>query len=212
MADTTCTCLCNVITWRWTPLAAYDLPICLNVLLAVSGAVAGAGGGGDGGGRGGAAAAVLALLCCACPCRLKMLLVLDVPDGRSVRVGRLVPSLPGVLAIALEVGQGAQGRRCRGSGFIGQEVQHFCFYLLIFTFTFQLNSSTRRIFLHSTTFWTSRGHRCQPLSPPVHAVLFFAHRVQHSFLSCYGVKDAAFVLIASKVQHSHCSSIFIDCF
>ena len=34
-----------------------------------------------------------------------------------------------------------------------------------------------------------RGHRCRPFSPPVRAFIFIAHRV----------------------QHSHCSSIFIEC-
>ena len=64
-----------------------------------------------------------------------------------------------------------------------------CIYSLFFfyiTCTFQLNSSE---VLPSATFWTSRVHRCRPFFPPVRAFNFIAHRV----------------------QHSHCSSIFIEC-
>ena len=42
--------------------------------------------------------------------------------------------------------------------------------------------------LPSAIFWTRRGHRCRPFFPPVRAFVFIAHRV----------------------QHSHCSSIFIE--
>ena len=38
-----------------------------------------------------------------------------------------------------------------------------------------------------SSFWTSRGHRCRPFSPPVLAFNIF---------------------IAHRVQQSHCSSIF----
>ena len=101
--------------WKWIPCAAYVPPVCLSVLHAI------AGGGGGGGGAAAPASASLALTC------LARLLpfpppVLHAPDGWSVRLGRLVSSLPGVLANALEVGQGAQGRSCGGSRFIGQKV------------------------------------------------------------------------------------------
>ena len=46
-----------------------------------------------------------------------------------------------------------------------------------------------RVALPSAIFWTSRGHRCRPFPPPVRAFIFIAHRV----------------------QHSHRSSIFIEC-
>ena len=55
----------------------------------------------------------------------------------------------------------------------------------IITFTLQLNSYE---VLPSAIFRTSRGHRCRPFSPPVRAFNFIVHRV----------------------QHSHCSSIFIE--
>ena len=40
-----------------------------------------------------------------------------------------------------------------------------------------LSSATRinRRFTLSATFWTSRGHRCRPFSPPVRAFIFIAH-------------------------------------
>ena len=38
-------------------------------------------------------------------------------------------------------------------------------------------------FTLSHTFWTNRGRRCRPFSPPVHAFLFVAHRVQRSHCS-----------------------------
>ena len=56
---------------------------------------------------------------------------------------------------------------------------------LMDTFTFQLNWEE---VLPSAIFWTSRGHRCCPF-PPVRGLIFIAHRV----------------------QHSRCSSIFIEC-
>ena len=34
-----------------------------------------------------------------------------------------------------------------------------------------------------SSFWTSRGHRCRPFSPPVLAFNFNAHRVQQSHCS-----------------------------
>ena len=60
------------------------------------------------------------------------------------------------------------------------------FLFFVKAFSFQLNSYE---VLPSAIFWTSRGHRCRPLSPPVRAFIFIAHRV----------------------QHSRCSSIFIEC-
>ena len=62
---------------------------------------------------------------------------------------------------------------------------YFCCYLFA-TFTFQLNSYE---VLPAAIFWASRGQRCRPLSPRV----------------------LAFISIAHRVQHSHCSSIFIGC-
>ena len=62
------------------------------------------------------------------------------------------------------------------------------FRLLFFSYIL-LSSSTRRLFIPPAIFWTSRGHRCRPFSPPERAFIFIAHRV----------------------QHSHCSSIFIEC-
>ena len=44
--------------------------------------------------------------------------------------------------------------------------------------------------LSHSSFWTSCGLRCPPLSPPVRAFSFF---------------------IVHRVQHSHCSSILIEC-
>ena len=60
------------------------------------------------------------------------------------------------------------------------------FFFSNITFAFQLYSWE---VLPSTSFWTSRGHRCPPFSPPATYLLFFG---------------------APRVQHSHCSSIFID--
>ena len=62
----------------------------------------------------------------------------------------------------------------------------FMILVSIITFTFQLNSWEA---LPSAIFWTSRGHRCRPFSPRYVPSIFIAHRV----------------------QHSHCSSIFIEC-
>ena len=53
-----------------------------------------------------------------------------------------------------------------------QTYLYFFFILLLFfniTFTFQPYSWD---FLPSTSFWTSRGHRCRPFSPPVRAFIF----------------------------------------
>ena len=46
----------------------------------------------------------------------------------------------------------------------------FLFFFLIITFTFQLNSQE---VLPSEMFWTSRGHRCRPFSPPLRAFNFY---------------------------------------
>ena len=57
----------------------------------------------------------------------------------------------------------------------------FSFFLfLVIAFTLQLNSYE---VLPSATFWTSRGHRFLPFSPPVLACIFSAHRVRHSHFS-----------------------------
>ena len=61
-------------------------------------------------------------------------------------------------------------------------------FLSFFFPSLLLSSSTRRRFLPSATVWTSRGHWCRPFSPPVRAFIFIAHRV----------------------QHAHCSSILIE--
>ena len=45
-----------------------------------------------------------------------------------------------------------------------------CFFVFFITFTFQLNSLE---VLPSAIFWTSRGHRCRPFSPPVRAFNFY---------------------------------------
>ena len=41
-----------------------------------------------------------------------------------------------------------------------------------FSTSLLLSSLTRGRFLPSTSFWTSRGHRCPPFSPPVLAFIF----------------------------------------
>ena len=56
-------------------------------------------------------------------------------------------------------------------------------------FTSQLNSQE---VLPSAIFWTSRGHTCRPFLPPG-TCLQFLLRTRYT------------------VQHSHCSSIFIEC-
>ena len=63
------------------------------------------------------------------------------------------------------------------------------FPFFFFKSSLLLSSSTRRRFyLPPAILWTSRGDRCHPFPPPVRAFTFIAHRV----------------------QHSHCSSIFIE--
>ena len=48
---------------------------------------------------------------------------------------------------------------------------------LIVTFAFQLVVVG---VLPSAIFWTSRGHRCRPFSPPIRASISITHTVQHS--------------------------------
>lgn len=55
-----------------------------------------------------------------------------------------------------------------------------CIYFFIATFTVQFNSQK---FLHSTTFWASRGHRSLPLSPLAHAFAFVEHSLRYSHYS-----------------------------
>ena len=65
-----------------------------------------------------------------------------------------------------------------------------CFFVPFFSSTF-----TRRLILNSeevwpsAIFWTSRGHKCHPFSPPVRAFTFIAHRVQHSHCSSIFIKN-----------------------
>ena len=69
-----------------------------------------------------------------------------------------------------------------------------------FDFFFFLLSLT----LLLSSFWTSRGHRCRPFSPPVLALNFIAHRVQQSHCSSifHRVLLAhALALSASQVVH-----------
>ena len=51
--------------------------------------------------------------------------------------------------------------------------------LVVFLIAHLLSSSTGNFFSPSTTFWTSRGRRCLPFYPPVHAFVFIARGVQH---------------------------------
>ena len=77
------------------------------------------------------------------------------------------------------------------------------FFIINFciTFTFQLDSyhgvlplacfwTSRQVLPSVIFFWTSHRHRFRPFSPPPPVRVF--------------------ILIAHRVQHSHCSSIFID--
>ena len=66
-------------------------------------------------------------------------------------------------------------------------IHYYLFIFITFTF-FQPNLYE---VLPSAIFWTSRGHRCRPVSPPVRAFVFIAH--------------------TNRVKHSQCSSIFIEC-
>ena len=55
-----------------------------------------------------------------------------------------------------------------------------------------------------SSFWTSRGHRCRPFSPPVLAFSFIAHRVQQSHCSSIFYRvllTHAFALSASQFVH-----------
>ena len=62
-------------------------------------------------------------------------------------------------------------------------------------------------FVHTyllSSFWTSRGHRCRPFSPPVLGSIYIAHRVQQSHCSPIFHRvllTHAFALSASKFVH-----------
>ena len=54
--------------------------------------------------------------------------------------------------------------------------------LLFFIIALLLSISTSKIFLPSATFWTSRGNRRVPFPPPpIHALLFIAHKFHSAF-------------------------------
>ena len=65
-------------------------------------------------------------------------------------------------------------------------IHSFTFFLLLLSHCY-FPASGQAVVLSS--FWTSRGHTCRPFPPPVRAFIFIAHRIQHSL----------------------CSSIFIEC-
>ena len=66
-------------------------------------------------------------------------------------------------------------------------------------FTLRLNSQQ---VLPSATSWTSRGHRCLPFSPPVHAFIFIAHRVQHFHSSVFHARRFSSMLHHGSVKQS----------
>ena len=54
------------------------------------------------------------------------------------------------------------------------------YYFLSFLYINRLNVYVPAQLVRGATFWTSRGHRCPPFSPPVHASIFIAHSIGFS--------------------------------